>query len=735
MNLSAKIGIALILGLGVGLFFGELAAPLKVGGDAFVLLLQMTVLPYVSLSLVSGLGSLKPEGAAQLAARTGSVLLLLWGMALTVVFLIPMAFPDWESASFFSSSLVQDESGFDFLSLFIPSNPFHSLAESIVPSVVVFSVALGIALIGVERKETLIEMLETIREGLSRITTFVVGLAPYGVFAIAGNAAGTLSVDQAASLQVYMLTYASCALVLAMWTLPGFVAAVTPYGWREIMGQMRGALITAFATGSVFVVLSLLAVRSKELVARRSAAEHDHEGVAEPASEGEDGEPAASKADQIIDVVVPVAFTFPSVGKLLSLAFVLFAGWISGYALSPTQYPVLAAAGVSSYFGSTMVAIPFLLNLFQVPSDTFQLFLVADNVVGSRFGAMLAAMHLVSLSLLVVAAMSGQLRLRLPALLRYFVVTVLITLLPILGIRYAFEAIGHEYAGYDRFVSMEPLLPQVESPAHREPSELEIPEDLSRPTIERIRERGILRVGYVRDRLPWVFTNAASQLVGFDVEMAHTLAGELGVKLEMILCERDGLASSLDQGRIDVVMSGVVMTTDGLEHMSFSRPYVDETLAFLVRDHRRDDFSSTAAIQGMTKPVIAAPDSPYYLAKLRRYLPDAEIVVIDSPRDFFRAEPGTFDAFLYTAESGAAYSLVYPAFTVAVPQPDILKVPLAYAVRFHDDDMARLLSAWIELKHRDRTIEALFDHWILGKATQNKEPRWSIIRNVLGWIE
>ena len=109
--------------------------------------------------------------------------------------------------------------------------------------------------------------------------------------------------------------------------------------------------------------------------------------------------------------------------------------------------------------------------------------------------------------------------------------------------------------------------------------------------------------------------------------------------------------------------------------------------------------------------------------------------MIDSPRTFVRADPGTFDAMIYTAESGSAYSLVYPAFTVAVPQPDILKVPLAYPVRAGDDDFADFLDGWIELKKRDDTIERLFAHWVLGEATVATKRRWSVIRDVLGWVD
>ena len=184
MTLSAQILLSLLLGVAVGLFFGELAAPIKVVGDAFVLLMQMAVLPFVTVSLIAGLGTIDAKDAARMAFRAGAALLVLWGAAIIGVLILPLAFPDWESASFFSSSLVEETASFDFLKLFIPANPFHSFSEAIVPAIVVFSVALGIALIHIEKKEHLIAMLETLREALSAITTFVVKLAPIGIFSI-----------------------------------------------------------------------------------------------------------------------------------------------------------------------------------------------------------------------------------------------------------------------------------------------------------------------------------------------------------------------------------------------------------------------------------------------------------------------------------------------------------------------------------------------------------------------
>ena len=61
-----------------------------------------------------------------------------------------------------------------------------------------------------------------------------------------------------------------------------------------------------------------------------------------------------------------------------------------------------------TFFGSLNVAVPFLLDRFRIPADTFQLFL-ATGVINSRFGTFLAAVHTVAVALLGTCAMLGAL--------------------------------------------------------------------------------------------------------------------------------------------------------------------------------------------------------------------------------------------------------------------------------------------------------------------------------------
>jgi ABC-type amino acid transport substrate-binding protein len=93
------------------------------------------------------------------------------------------------------------------------------------------------------------------------------------------------------------------------------------------------------------------------------------------------------------------------------------------------------------------------------------------------------------------------------------------------------------------------------------------------------------------------------------------------------------------------------------------------------------------------------------------------------------------DAIAMTAERGAAWSLLYPRYSVVVPQPNVIRLPLAYPVARGDQDLADFLTTWIELKKSDGTIDRLYDYWILGQDAEPRTPRWSIIRDVLHWVE
>jgi Na+/H+-dicarboxylate symporter/ABC-type amino acid transport substrate-binding protein len=714
VSFSKAIFLALALGVGAGLFFGEKLAFFNVVAEAYIQLLQMTVMPYVMVSLIAGLGSLTYGEARTLLVKVGGILVALWAISLGFVFLMPLAFPGWESASFFSTALLHTRPEFDFLGLYIPANPFFSMANNIVPAVVLFSIIVGVALIGVDKKSRLIEILEVFNGALTRATRFVVKLTPVGIFAIAAYHAGTMGLGELERLQVYVIVYVVVALLLVFWVLPGLVATLTPVRYREMIGLTKDAMITAFMTGNLFIVLPILTEASRQLLEKHNA--------------------LPDESRSLPDVIVPASFNFPHTGKVLTLSFILFAGWFSGSDVSIADYPKLAVTGLVTLFGNLNVSIPFLLDVFRIPADMFQLFL-ATSVVNSRVGTLIAAMHTLSIALLGASAISGTLRRDPSKMLRFVIVTAALVVVCIGGARIFFAHVVENDYHKDKIISgMHLMRDPMPARVQQEPPAVypELTDD-GKSVLQSIGERGVLRVGFFHRGLPYAYVNDAGELVGFDVEMANRLARELGVELEFLAIERSRLKEALDSGYCDLVMSGYVVTTERAREITVSAPYIEETLALITYDHRRYEMSEWARIREMEPFHIGVPNVPYYIDKVRTYLTHAEVTVLDDVVEFFEGRHPGIDAVLFTAERGSAWTLFHPQFSVVVPQPARNKATLAYPIARGDGEMTRFVNTWIELKKNDGTIESLFDYWIMGINAEPKKPRWSIIRDVLHW--
>ncbi|PWT82067.1 MAG: hypothetical protein C5B57_09325 [Blastocatellia bacterium] len=709
---SARIAVGIAAGAALGLFAGERTSALQIVADGYIKLLQMTVLPYVTVSIIGGLGALDATQARTLGKRVGLVLLVLWALALAAVLVFPLMFPPHQTASFFSTTLLQEREPFDFLNLYIPTNPFNSLANNVVPAVVLFSIVVGVALIGIPDKGPLLAVLGIAGRAVSKATNFVIALTPYGVFAIAAIVAGTLGLADLARLQVYLVSYVGMSLLLSLWVLPGLVAALTPVPYRVLISRTRDALVTAFMTTSLFAVLPLITEQAKALV-------REHSKV--------DAEPVAT------DVIVPASFNFPHSGKLLSLSFVLFAGWFADARVPVKEYVRLAGAGLVVMFGNVNAAIPFLLDLLRVPADTFRLF-ITSGIVNARFGTLLAAVHTLAVAVLGTCAVAGTLAFNGRKLLRYAVVTILLTMSVVGGTRILLQVALNRPYDKDLMLTGMGLLGDRSTATFLD-SDDSVPAmpAVTTSVLDRVRDRGVVRVGYFEDGLPYAFVNRRGELVGFDIDMALQLARDLGARAEFVPVRRTVLAEGLESDICDLVMSGVAVTADRSLRAQFSASYLDETVAFIVPDNLAATFSDWSNVRAMKHLRLAVPRDPYFLKKIREELADVEIVPIDRLDDMFMPHHQPVDAIVATAERGSAYTLLHPEYSVAVPKPRPFKVPLAYVIAGRDSAMAAMVSTWIELKRKDGTIDRLFAHWILGQDSEPKRPRWSIVDDVLHW--
>ena len=94
------------------------------------------------------------------------------------------------------------------------------------------------------------------------------------------------------------------------------------------------------------------------------------------------------------------------------------------------------------------------------------------------------------------------------------------------------------------------------------------------------------------------------------------------------------------------------------------------------------------------------------------------------------------DVLLLSAESGSAWGMLYPAYRVTTPFTGITRLPVVIPYGAGSDpELDEFLDNWVMLKLNDGTIDKAYRYWILGEGTEPKAPRWSVIRDVLGWID
>jgi Na+/H+-dicarboxylate symporter len=629
---------------------------------------------------------------------------------------MPLSLPEWKTGGFFSTSLLNPPASGDFLSLYIPANPFRSLSENLVPAVVVFCICIGIAFIGITRKQSVIEPMRVMLDAMSRVTLWIARLTPYGVFAIAASAAGTITIDEIGRLQAYMIMYISAAFILSFVVLPLAVTAVTPFTYREILSSSRSALLTAFAANNYFIVLPLLIENLKELY-------RNHEM-------------GGDEVDGAIDITLPIGFPFPNLGRLLALIFIPFGAWFVGRPLEVLQYPLLAVTGLPSFFAKVTVAVPYLLNQFHLPADLFHLFLLS-GIINGHVSSMVGAMHLFTFTAVTAAVVTGRARFHGRRTVAAVATAVLLVVVSTVATR---GYLGWFFSRANSQVNVIEGMQTIADPAPTKALDRATPNPQplrdGQSRLDRIRERGTIRVGYLTENLPFSYVNADKAVVGFDVEMAHQLAIDLDATLELVPFDHpENIAHHLAQDHCDLIMSGIPASPSQFLEVAFTRSYIELTPALVVPDHIRNEVDTLDELLRAKDLRLGVVKNETVIRLVERRLPTAEAIQIARVATFFEAETPPADGLIISAEAGSAWTLIYPEFQVVLPFREVTAWPLGYATAPGDDEFLRFLDLWVDLKRDEGFVSRLRDHWILGRTAVPRSPRWSVIRNVLHWVE
>lgn len=71
----------------------------------------------------------------------------------------------------------------------------------------------------------------------------------------------------------------------------------------------------------------------------------------------------------------------------------------------------------------------------------------------------------------------------------------------------------------------------------------------------------------------------------------------------------------------------------------------------------------------------------------------------------------------------------------SLPRPHVVTGPLALATPKSAPELHDYVSTWVSLKREGGITRILYDQRIRGRGAKPTKPRWSVIRDVLGWID
>lgn len=236
-------------------------------------------------------------------------------------------------------------------------------------------------------------------------------------------------------------------------------------------------------------------------------------------------------------------------------------------------------------------------------------------------------------------------------------------------------------------------------------------------TLDELRERGFVRVGFANEK-PYGYENEQGELTGASVETAKAVFKELGIEeVEGHLADYDQLVPGLGAGKFDAITSGMAITPNRCETVSFAEPDMKYGEGLIVQKGNPLDLHSYKDIADNPDVIISimsgATENDFVISE---GVDESQIQnASDIPGTIAAVESGRADAttgtemtLLEAMESANSDNL---EFVEDFEQPDIPGVPSYGAVAFHPDNQ-ELLEAFNEVLAElkaDGTIQEILE--------------------------
>lgn len=186
-------------------------------------------------------------------------------------------------------------------------------------------------------------------------------------------------------------------------------------------------------------------------------------------------------------------------------------------------------------------------------------------------------------------------------------------------------------------------------------------------------KEGYLTVVTSPDYAPYEFyaldADGKPTLAGFDMDLAKYIADYLGLTLEVIPVDFNGIIGEMGAGVADLAMAGLSPDPKRLEKMDFSDIYYGGKQAFITTQDKKDQFTDLASAnqEGIS---IGAQNGTIQMELAAEYSKDASIVSLTKATDIIAdLIAGNLDGAYVEWDVAVAYQKNYPDLHIVCEVP------------------------------------------------------------------
>ncbi len=230
-------------------------------------------------------------------------------------------------------------------------------------------------------------------------------------------------------------------------------------------------------------------------------------------------------------------------------------------------------------------------------------------------------------------------------------------------------------------------------------------------TLEKIIQRGELRVGFEAGYRPFEMTDKKGNFVGFDIDFAREMAKALEVKLVLVNTAWDGIIPALMTDKFDIIMSGMTITQKRNISINFANPYIIVGQTILINEKLKGKIKSFKDLNNK-KYTISTKLGTTGEQAVKKHIPKAVNKSFETEQEaVLEVKSGNADATVYDLPFCAQYFATQGDKLVFLNKPFTFE-PLAWAVRKGDPDFLNWLNNFLRQAKNDGFYERTYNKWL-----------------------